>query len=59
MRAVWYERTGAAPTVLTVGEMPTPDAGPGEVRIRLEPPASIRPMSAAAAATIARWSFRA
>ncbi|VIO66195.1 Alcohol dehydrogenase [Bradyrhizobium ivorense] len=36
MRAVWYERTGAAPTVLTVGEMPTPEAGPGEVRIRLE-----------------------
>ena len=36
MRAVWYEQTGAAPTVLTVGEMPTPDAGPGEVRIQLE-----------------------
>jgi len=36
MRAVWYERTGAAPTVLTVGEMPTPDAGPGEVRVQLE-----------------------
>lgn len=36
MKAVWYERTGAAPTVLTVGEMPTPVAGPGEVRIRLE-----------------------
>ncbi|WP_407167081.1 NADPH:quinone reductase [Bradyrhizobium sp. ORS 111] len=36
MRAVWYERTGAAATVLTVGEMPTPDAGPGEVRVRLE-----------------------
>jgi NADPH2:quinone reductase len=36
MKAVWYERTGAAPTVLTLGEMPTPDAGPGEVRVRLE-----------------------
>ena len=36
MKAVWYERAGAAPTVLTVGEMPTPDAGPGEVRIRLQ-----------------------
>lgn len=36
MRAVWYERTGAAPAVLTVGEMPTPDAGSGEVRVRLE-----------------------
>jgi NADPH2:quinone reductase len=36
VKAVWYERTGAAPTVLTVGEMPTPEAGPGEVRVRLE-----------------------
>jgi NADPH2:quinone reductase len=36
VKAVWYERAGAAPTVLTVGEMPTPDAGPGEVRIRLQ-----------------------
>ena len=36
MKAVWYERTGAAPDVLTFGEMPTPEAGPGEVRVRLE-----------------------
>ena len=36
MKAVWYERTGAAPDVLTFGEMPTPVAGPGEVLIRLE-----------------------
>ncbi len=36
MKAVWYEHTGAAPDVLTYGEMPTPVAGPGEVRIRLE-----------------------
>jgi NADPH2:quinone reductase len=36
MRAVWYERTGPAAEVLTFGEMPTPEAGPGEVRIRLE-----------------------
>src|SRR2546421_2100885 len=35
MKAVWYERTGAAPDVLTFGEMPTPQAGPGEVRVRL------------------------
>ena len=35
MKAVWYERTGAAPDVLTFGEMPTPQAGPGEVRIHL------------------------
>jgi len=36
MKAVWYERTGAAPDVLTFGEMPTPAAGPGEVRVRLQ-----------------------
>jgi NADPH:quinone reductase len=36
MRAVWYERTGPAAEVLTYGEMPTPVAGSGEVRIRLE-----------------------
>jgi NADPH:quinone reductase len=36
MRAVWYERTGAAPDVLICGEMATPIARPGEVRVRLE-----------------------
>jgi len=36
VKAVWYERTGAAPDVLVYGEMPTPVAGPGEVRVRLE-----------------------
>jgi NADPH2:quinone reductase len=36
MKAVWYERTGAAPDVLTFGDMPTPMAGPSEVRVRLE-----------------------
>ena len=36
MKAVWYERTGPAADVLTFGEMPTPTAGPGEVRVRLE-----------------------
>ena len=36
MRAVWYERTGPAAEVLTFGEMATPIAGPGEVRVRLE-----------------------
>jgi NADPH2:quinone reductase len=35
VRAVWYERTGPAREVLHVGEMPTPQAGPGEVRVRL------------------------
>jgi NADPH2:quinone reductase len=36
MKAIWYERTGPAAEVLTFGEMPTPVAGPGEVRVRLE-----------------------
>jgi NADPH2:quinone reductase len=36
MKAVWYEQAGPAPEVLTYGEMPTPEAGPGEVRVRLK-----------------------
>jgi NADPH2:quinone reductase len=36
VKAVWYERAGPAADVLTCGEMPTPLAGPGEVRVRLE-----------------------
>ena len=36
MKAVWYERTGPAAEVLTFGEMLTPEARPGEVRLRLE-----------------------
>src|SRR6266478_4699062 len=36
MKAVWYERTGAAPDVLTFGDVPAPMAGPGEVGIRLQ-----------------------
>lgn len=35
MRAVWYERNGEAAEVLQVGEQPIPEAGPGEVRVRL------------------------
>ncbi|MDC7787788.1 NADPH:quinone reductase [Rhodoplanes sp. TEM] len=35
MRAAWYERNGPAREVLTVGEMPDPEPGPGEVRVRL------------------------
>jgi NADPH2:quinone reductase len=34
MRAVWYERNGAA-DVLHLGEMPDPTPGPGEVRVRV------------------------
>ncbi len=36
MKAVWYERTGAATDVLTFGDIATPVAGPGEVRIALK-----------------------
>ena len=35
MRAGWYERNGAAREVLQIGELPTPQAGPGEVRVRV------------------------
>jgi NADPH2:quinone reductase len=36
MKAVWYERTGAASEVLSFGDMATPVAAPGEVRVRLQ-----------------------
>jgi NADPH2:quinone reductase len=35
MRAAWYLKNGEARDVLTVGELPTPVAGPGEVRVKL------------------------
>ncbi len=35
MQAVWYEKQGPATEVLVVGEMPTPEPAPGEVRVRL------------------------
>lgn len=35
MKAAWYERCGPAREVIQVGEAPTPEAGPGEVRVRL------------------------
>jgi len=35
MKAIWYDRTGAAADVLTCRDMPTPSAGPGEVLVRL------------------------
>jgi NADPH2:quinone reductase len=35
MKAVWYERLGEAAEVLRYGEHPTPQAGAGEVRVRL------------------------
>jgi NADPH2:quinone reductase len=35
MKAIWYEKQGPAQEVLVVGEMPDPEPGPGEVRIRV------------------------
>jgi len=35
MKAAWYEQQGAARDVLTIGAMPDPTPGPGEVRIRI------------------------
>lgn len=35
MRAVWYETTGAAADVLSVGDLPDPIAGSGEVLVRV------------------------
>ena len=35
MKAVWYERTGSAREVLQYGEMPDPEPGPGDVRVRV------------------------
>jgi NADPH:quinone reductase len=35
MIAAWYDRQGPAAEVLQVGELPAPEPGPGEVRVRL------------------------
>jgi alcohol dehydrogenase-like protein len=35
MRAVWYDRQGPAAEVLQAGELPDPQPGPGEVRVRV------------------------
>lgn len=35
MRAAWYERMGPAAEVLEIGDIAAPEAGPGELRIRL------------------------
>jgi NADPH2:quinone reductase len=36
MRAVWYDRQGPATEVIVTGELPTPEPGLGQVRVRLE-----------------------
>ncbi|MBI2962429.1 MAG: NADPH:quinone reductase [Deltaproteobacteria bacterium] len=35
MKAVWYERVGPAAEVLKLGDLPVPEPGRGEVRVRL------------------------
>ena len=35
MKAAWYSRNGDASEVLQLGDLPTPQPGPGEVRVRL------------------------
>lgn len=35
MKAAWYETNGSAADVMIVGTLPTPSAGPGEVRVRV------------------------
>lgn len=36
MRAAFYESNGAAESVLVIGDVPTPEPGSGEIRVRLE-----------------------
>ena len=36
MKALWYDRFGPAGEVLTLGEMPDPTPGPGEVLVRVK-----------------------
>ncbi len=36
MRAVWYDQQGPANAVIVTGELPTPEPGIGQVRVRLE-----------------------
>ena len=35
MKAIWFERFGAAAEVLETGDWPTPEPGPGEVLVAL------------------------
>ena len=35
MKAAWYEKNGEAREVLLLGEIPTPEVGAGEVRVKI------------------------
>jgi NADPH:quinone reductase len=35
MKAAWFEKFGSANEALIVGDLPKPEAGPGEVLVRL------------------------
>ncbi|MBL6754076.1 MAG: alcohol dehydrogenase catalytic domain-containing protein, partial [Pseudomonadales bacterium] len=35
MRAAWFEKFGSANEALIIGDLPKPEAGPGEVLVRL------------------------
>jgi NADPH:quinone reductase len=58
MRAVWYDRQGAADEVLTCVELPTPEAGHGEVRVRLEA-SGVNPWTPIGGEVRRRWNTRA
>jgi NADPH2:quinone reductase len=36
MKGVWYDKQGPARAVFNYDDLPTPEAGPGEVRIKLD-----------------------
>ena len=58
MRAVWYDRQGPANEVLVQGELPTPEPGTGEVRVRLEA-SGVNPSELIAAAAPCRRNIPA
>jgi NADPH:quinone reductase-like Zn-dependent oxidoreductase len=62
MRAAWYDRTGPAADVLTVGDVPRPEPGPGEVLVRLHAsginPADVKRRSGWGSSTFGRSNKR-
>lgn len=53
MKAVWYERVGPAAEVLKLGDLPVPEPGRGEVRVRLRASA-VNPSDAKARAGVSK-----